>query len=199
MRRSDLRHQLAPVRLKFLFIAAIGIAFFVTTADVAVKILYYARYQSATWMLPLLAAGSAFSTLALLNELTLLGFGKPNYGAFSNGVKLVFLLVGLPLGVGFSGVFGGVLVIALSDLLRYVPALVGQRREHFSFSMQDLFYDHCGVFVDRADGVAPMVLGILNFLPNVAIDLSWYLMSIRLERFPFRDRNDSIQDIGRKL
>ena len=139
MRRSDLRHQLAPIRLKFLFIAAVGIAFFVTTADVAVKILYDARYQSATWMLPLLAAGSWFSTLALLNESTLLGFGKPNYGAFSNGVKLVFLLVGLPLGVSFSGVFGGVLVIALSDLVRYVPILVGQRREHFSFSMQDLF------------------------------------------------------------
>ena len=47
-------------------------------------------------------------------------------------------MIGLPLGVKYNGLVGGVFVIALSDLARYVPLLAGQQREHFSFYVQDL-------------------------------------------------------------
>ena len=137
MPRAELREQLASIRAKFLLVAALGFSLFVTTADLAIKVLYDARYQAATWILPLLIVGSWFSTLASLSESALLGLGKPNYSAFSNGSKLVFLAIGLPLGVKFAGLVGGVFVIALSDLARYIPVFIGQRREHFSFARQD--------------------------------------------------------------
>jgi O-antigen/teichoic acid export membrane protein len=136
--RADLHHQLAPIRAKFLLLAALGFALFVATADFAVKILYDARYHAATWILPLLVMGSWFSVLAYVNESIVLGLGKPSYGAASNGAKLMFLVIGLPVMVGFFGLIGGVVVVALADVARYIPILVGQRREKFSFGMQDL-------------------------------------------------------------
>jgi hypothetical protein len=51
----------------------------------------------------------------------------------------VFLLIGLPVMVKVFGLLGGVAVVALADLCRYVPILIGQKRERFSFGMQDLF------------------------------------------------------------
>jgi O-antigen/teichoic acid export membrane protein len=136
--RTDLRNRLAPIRAKFLLLAAFGFSLFATTADLAIRILYDQRYQAASWMLPVLIVGSWFSVLAYVNESTLLGLGKPSYSAASNGLKLAFLAIGLPVMVKISGLLGGVMVVALADLCRYVPILIGQRRERFSFGLQDL-------------------------------------------------------------
>jgi O-antigen/teichoic acid export membrane protein len=119
MPRHDLRRSLAAIRAKFLFSAAFGFSIFAATADLAIKILYDERYLAATWMLPVLIIGSWFSIVANINESTLLGLGKPSYGAISNSAKFVFLLIGLPLGVSLYGPFGGVMVVALADLCRF--------------------------------------------------------------------------------
>jgi O-antigen/teichoic acid export membrane protein len=136
--RDQLHMQLSPLRAKFLFLAAVGFALFVSTADFAIQILYDQRYQAAGWILPLLILGSWFSFLAYINESIILGLGKPSYGAAANGTKLAFLAVGLPVMVNFFGLLGGVVVVALADLTRYIPILIGQRREKFSFGRQDL-------------------------------------------------------------
>ena len=154
--RADLRQQLASIRAKFLLTAAIGFSLFVTMADLAIKVLYDARYHAATWMLPVLIVGSWFSTLTSLSESALLGLGKPNYSAFANFAKLIFLTIGLPLGVEYDGLVGGVLVIALSDLARYVPIIVGQHLEHFSFYRQDLLVDGRAILADRAAGMGAL-------------------------------------------
>ena len=69
---------------------------------------------------------------------TLLGLGRPSYSAYSNGLKCLFLVVGLPIGVGALGLIGGVTVVTAADAFRYFPILVGQRREQFSYGRQDL-------------------------------------------------------------
>lgn len=136
--RKEFREQLAPVRARFLLLSALGFSFAVSMADFAIKILYDERYHAATWMLPVLVVGSWFAILANVNELTLLGLGKPSYGAISNSFKLIWLVIGLPLSLNFYGLVGGVSVIALADLPRCVPILIGQRRERFSFALQDV-------------------------------------------------------------
>lgn len=136
--RDELREQLVPMRKSFLLLAAVGFALFVSTADLAINVLYDQRYQAATWMLPVLVVGSWFTLLANINESTLLGLGKPSYGAISNSLKLTWLVIGLPLSVNFYGFVSAVFIIAWADLPRYVPILVGQRRERFSFAGQDL-------------------------------------------------------------
>jgi O-antigen/teichoic acid export membrane protein len=138
MPHSELRNLLASIRAKFLLLAGIGFSLMVTLADVPIKILYDQRYQAATWMLPVLVVGAWFSLLASVNESTLLGVGKPSYSAISNALKFAFLMVALPLSAMTFGLFGGIVVVAISDLFRYVPILIGQRREQVSFGLQDL-------------------------------------------------------------
>jgi O-antigen/teichoic acid export membrane protein len=145
--RADLLNQLAPIRAKFLLLAALCFSVFVVTSDLAIRILYDQRYAAATWILPLLILGSWFSVLAYVNESLLLGLGKPSYGAASNGTKLAFLLVGLPSMVKLFGLLGGVTVVALADLFRYIPILIGQKRERFSFGMQDLILTAAVLFM----------------------------------------------------
>ena len=130
--------NLPRFRAKFLLLAAIGFSFFAALADLVIKLLYDERYHTATWMLPVLVMGSWFTMLASVNKSTLLGLGKPSYGAISNSTKLIFLLICLPLSVKIHGLLGGVAIFALADLIRYFPILVGQIRERFSFGVQDL-------------------------------------------------------------
>jgi O-antigen/teichoic acid export membrane protein len=136
--RDQLRTALAMKRLAFLLMGAVGIAVLTTTADVVIRILYDQRYQAAGWMLPILFLGAWFSMISSLNEATLLGFGKPLYSALGNGFKFVWLLIGLPIGFAQFGALGVIVVVATSDLWRYVPTLAGQIRERFSFAGQDL-------------------------------------------------------------
>jgi O-antigen/teichoic acid export membrane protein len=135
---DELRGQLAAIRLRFLLIAAIGISVLASTADLLIKIVYDQRYQEAGWMLPVLIVGAWFSILSSLNDATLLGFGKPNYGAIGNSFKFAFLVFGLIFSMTKFGIFGGVIVVAIADLFRYIPIYIGQSRERFSFGAQDL-------------------------------------------------------------
>jgi O-antigen/teichoic acid export membrane protein len=135
--RAELSEQLAPIRMKFLLIASFGFSIFAVTADLVIGMLYDQRYHAASWMLPVLIIGAWFAIMSNLNEATLMGLGRPNYSVFANSGKFGFLLFGLPLSVSHFGVAGGVLVVAISDLGRYIPMLIGQIRERFSFGRQD--------------------------------------------------------------
>jgi O-antigen/teichoic acid export membrane protein len=136
--RADLVQQLTPLRAKFLLLTGFGFSLFIATADLLIRLFFDERYHEATWILPVLILGSWFTVLATINESTLLGLGKPSYAAISNSLKLLFLLIGLSLGTSSYGLLGGVIVVASADLLRYVPTLLGQVRERFSFGRQDL-------------------------------------------------------------
>jgi len=137
MSREALRQKLSPVRWRFIAVSALGVAMLAAGSDLAIRILYDRRYHEATWMLPVLVFGSWFSILANANESTLLGLGKPSYGAISNVVKLIFLLVGLPLGLSFNGLLGATVVVALADAPKILTLQIGQRRERLSFAYQD--------------------------------------------------------------
>jgi O-antigen/teichoic acid export membrane protein len=138
MPRAELRQQLMSIRLKFCLIAALGFSISAATADFMIRILYDQRYHAAGWMLPLLIIGLWFSTISSLNESALVGFGKPAYSAVANALKFTWLLIGLPLAFTKFGFLGAIVVVAASDLCRYLALLVGQRREKFSFGIQDL-------------------------------------------------------------
>jgi len=139
MAREQLRVRLRSYRLIFILLAAFGLSIFASFADLLIAVLYDQRYQAASWMLPILILGAWFSTMCSLNESMLLGLGKPLYSAAGNFVKLVWLLVGLPFAYLRFGVAGALVVVAVSDFWRYIPVLIGQIRERFSFGMQDLF------------------------------------------------------------
>jgi O-antigen/teichoic acid export membrane protein len=135
---ENVREEVAPVRLGFLILAAIGVSVFVAVSDILISILYDARYQEAGWMLPVLSVGLWFSTLSSVNEWTLIGIGRAQYSSFANGLKFAWILVALPLATIRFGMLGTVFAVALSDLFRYFPILLGQIRFRLSFAGQDL-------------------------------------------------------------
>jgi hypothetical protein len=73
-------------------------------ADVAVGVLYDARY-AAGWMLAVLLLGSWFTLPASLNEATLVGLGHPLRIGRANAAKFV-VLVALPLVAARWGLAG---------------------------------------------------------------------------------------------
>jgi O-antigen/teichoic acid export membrane protein len=135
--REEVRQRLAPVRLTFLLLSALGISVFVAVSDFLIAALYDQRYQAAGWMLPVLAIGLWFTTLSTINEWTLIGIGRPKYSTFCNALKFAWILVALPLATIHYGMLGAVIVIAVSDLVRYFPVLAGQIRHRLSFGVQD--------------------------------------------------------------
>lgn len=137
--REELRSQLSPLRFKFLMVGAVCLALGITFADHFVELLYDDRYHGAGWMLPVLLLGGWAAVLCSAGEYTLLGLGKPLYGAGANCTKLAYLAVALPLAFSMYGVFGAILAIASAELVRYAALLFGQLRERLSFWVQDAF------------------------------------------------------------
>ncbi|WP_081717628.1 oligosaccharide flippase family protein [Hyphomicrobium nitrativorans] len=135
--RADTRARLSAIRFKLLVVAAVGIAFGISVADLAVHLVYDARYHEAGWMLPILLFGVWLAILCSINEYAILGFGKPSYAVIANAIKLVYYLIALPLAYLYLGILGATMVVALSDLGRYAILGVAQKREQFSFLTQD--------------------------------------------------------------
>jgi O-antigen/teichoic acid export membrane protein len=138
MPRQKLRARVSLTRLRLLLVAGLGFSVFASVADLLVDLVYDQRYQSAGWMLPILIMGAWVAILCSINESTLLGLGKPSYGAIANSSKFGYLVLALPLILNAYGSRGAVIVVAVSDIFRYIPIALGQRRERFSFISQDL-------------------------------------------------------------
>jgi O-antigen/teichoic acid export membrane protein len=134
---EQLRQRLKPKRLRILLLASLGLSVFAAVADLPIKILYDDRYQAAGWMLPIMTIGIWFSILCSINETTLLGLGKPNYGAVGNCFRFAYLLIALPNGFKHYGIAGVVIVVSLADLCRYLPIMIGQIHVRLSFFIQD--------------------------------------------------------------
>ncbi|MGE8104785.1 oligosaccharide flippase family protein [Allorhizobium sp. NPDC080224] len=136
--RATMRRQVGPMRLKLLLVVAVGLALTVVLSDIAVGIIYDARYGEAGWMLALLLIASWFAILCTVNEYTMMGLGKPAYGVAGNIVKLLALVSLTPVGIHYLGLPGAILAIIAGEILRYFPVLRGQFAEGLSFVRQDL-------------------------------------------------------------
>jgi O-antigen/teichoic acid export membrane protein len=135
--RQQLHERIRQTRLHLLFLTAVGLSAFAAIADIPVKIIYDQRYHAAAGMLPFMVLGAWFSILCNINESTLMGFARPQYGAVGNGLKFIWLLIGLPFGYGSYGFLGVIFVVAASDIFRYAPIYIGQIRTRFAFGTQD--------------------------------------------------------------
>ena len=135
--REALRSELSSMRQLFLLLTAVGLGCFAASADLLIALVYDQRYHSAGWMISVLSVGAWISILCSVNESTLLGLKQPLYGATANGLKFAWLIVGLPVTYMLFGIVGLTMAVALSDLARYIPIFVGQRRLNFSFGLQD--------------------------------------------------------------
>ena len=131
------RADIAGARFRFLLLGAVVMATGIAWGDVAMRILFDARYHDAGWMLSLLLIGGTFAVLSILIEALLLGFDRPATISAGNVLRFAILAAGLPLGFITYGLPGAIAATIAAEIARYFIVSLGQRRLGFSFWRQD--------------------------------------------------------------
>lgn len=146
--------ELHSSRGKLLLLLALTMGMGVAVSDWAVSILYDPRYREAGWMLSVLLIASWFSVLSNLNEANALARGLPRYNSLSNGVRLIGLAIGLPLGFSIASLSGAIAGIIAAEIFRYAALMVFQGETRNETLMQD-----CGATL-LASAVVALVSGL---------------------------------------
>ena len=132
------RAHLTPVRRQFLSLAAIGIATLMAWSDWVVSLFYDSRYQAAGWMLFLLLSSSWVAVLAAFNEAVILGRSKPQAVSIANLCRILFLILGLPLGFHLYGLPGTIIALTTAEIARYIVLLIIVKGLRLGFIRQDV-------------------------------------------------------------
>lgn len=136
--RLELRTQLRKQRRIMLYPLGLLVAVFACFGDYLILLLYDQRYQQASWILPLLAAGIWPLVLHSTIDRSLYALGKPNYSAFGNLAKFLYMLVALPMLHRIAGNFGAVIAVVMNDIPVYIIINIGLVKEKISLLKQDL-------------------------------------------------------------
>ena len=137
--RRDLRQRILHQRIPILTVAIPLLAILVSFGDFLILELYDSRYQDAAWMLPILALGIWLNLLTATMSPCLLAIGKPLYAAWGNLLKFCYMVIALPVGYSWLGVFGAVIVVACNDLPFYLVVNYGLWREKLNAIAQDIW------------------------------------------------------------
>lgn len=156
------RHTLALV--------AIGMGLATASSDAFILLVYDPRYHSAAFMLPILLLGAWFGILAVFAEAVLLGCDHPAPGAFANAGKFAVLVVGLPLALAAGSLFGGLLVLGLAEIARWLILSRALSREQLMFLADDLMLT--AIMIASAV-LAKLALGAVGLIPDL---VTWWAL-----------------------
>ncbi len=137
-RGTELRTSIAGMRKVSLALIAVGLALMVVLADAAIYLVYDDRYRDVATYLPILLIGTWFTVLATFAEGMMLGVGRSSSLAYSNGIKLAWIVVTLPLSLNHFGIQAAPFAFILGDGVRYLALIWMKRREGLSFVRQDV-------------------------------------------------------------
>jgi O-antigen/teichoic acid export membrane protein len=135
--RAEIRKVVLRNRRLPLMAAAAGLALMTGLGDLAIRLLYDARYHQAAWMLPILALSIWPRVICNASESALLAIGRPQYMTVGNVLRFVATVVGIQLGYMWGQIPGAIVAVALRDLPYYVATNFGLYRERLSVARQD--------------------------------------------------------------
>ena len=112
-RMPEVYHRLT--RLMYLTaLPAIGLL--IGAGPLIVKIMYDPRYESAGWMVQLLAIRAATDCLISPSSSAMLALGHPRFTAITRAIQAVTVIVGIPLGFHAFGIVGAIAITAFSGI-----------------------------------------------------------------------------------
>lgn len=138
--KSDLSDTFHRTRSRCLLLAGWMSAGLIAGGQAAVTLLYDERYHAAGWMVRTLACGAWFFALEATNGAALLACDRPKWVAFSNGAKLVAMIVSIPIGYAHFGFPGAVACYAGSDLFKWIVSAIGIGKIDLTAWPRDLVY-----------------------------------------------------------
>ncbi len=112
----------------------------VAGGQAAVTFLYPSRYHEAGWIVQVLACGAWFFALEATNGAALLACDRARWVAFSNGAKLVSMIVTIPIGFTMWGFPGAVACYAGSDVFKWIVSCMGIGRLSLAAWPRDIAY-----------------------------------------------------------
>ncbi len=136
--RAELREKLLRNRYKVLLFAVLCLTPLICFGDFLIRFLYRGNYQTADWMLPILALGIWPNLLHESTRQALVAIGKPKYEAYGQFFKGLFVCSCIPLGIHYFGMLGAVIAVACNDLPLYSAVSHGLRQEGLNNVKQDL-------------------------------------------------------------
>ena len=123
-------------RLLFLGIGAVMVVGFISLSQPLVAWLLPPRYLMTGWMLQIIGARAGFDVFGAPSSALLLARGLSMYSAVGNVVRLVFLLGGLYVAFTWFALPQAILVLAMSPLAIYLPAVMLGFWRHFRSVMK---------------------------------------------------------------
>jgi O-antigen/teichoic acid export membrane protein len=147
---AEFRMVFLRYRLRALLAGAAMLCTMVYLGGFLVTKMYDPRYHAASWMVPVLALGLWHTLMYATTMPALLTLGKSKYQAIGNAYYCVAVLIAIPLGFHFFGMFGAVVAVAAGDLPFYFVSVTGASREGVSTWRQDL----------QATGIFLVFLGV---------------------------------------
>jgi O-antigen/teichoic acid export membrane protein len=142
-------------RLLFLGVSLVMVVGFAGLSRPLVGLLLPPQYEMTGWMLQLLGVRAAFDVFGSPVSALLLARGLSIYSAVGNVARLLFLVGGLYVAFSRFGLPEAVLVLAMSPVAVYVPAVAVGMTKHFT----GLARTELVAFLAFLAVVAAMVLG----------------------------------------
>jgi len=136
--RAEYREKIKKPRRILLLLTGLLTAFLVCFGDFIITLLYDGRYYAAAWMLPILALGMWPYALFISNCNSLYVLGKPQYHAYGNLVKFIYMIIIIPFIFKSFGLIGAIIAIALNDIPPYIVLNWGFLKERISLLFDDL-------------------------------------------------------------
>jgi O-antigen/teichoic acid export membrane protein len=113
---SKLASVYGKARLGIDVVFVFPIAVLMVMGNNIVDFLYDSRYSDAGWMLQLLCIRLIMSASLAAGEVSLFALGHVKYGFFQNVCRVLWIVIGIPVGWTLNGLQGAILAIALSEL-----------------------------------------------------------------------------------
>ncbi|HAJ58998.1 MAG TPA: polysaccharide biosynthesis protein [Cyanobacteria bacterium UBA8543] len=136
--RESLQAKIMQPRWLLLVGGAVLVTIAIGFGDLLVVTQYDKSYIQAAWILPIISLSSWPIILSQTINPILFAIGKPSYAAFGWLLKLIFIVIGLPLGFHIAGLVGFVIAEALSNLPVYGAITYGSLRERLTVTIQDI-------------------------------------------------------------
>jgi len=135
--REQFLGQLRQKRRPILLLSAAMMAVVVSCEDWVVLGLYDARYEAASWILPILTLGLWPVVLAATADGCLLALDQSKYLTLGSFLRVLAVCVLLPLGYRRFGLPGVVVSMSVVDWPRYIGAVIGLVRARLNLLRQD--------------------------------------------------------------
>ncbi len=135
---AEFRGRFLRYRMYVLLTGAFLLSLMAVWGGYIISLLYPTRYGDAMWMIPILALGLWHTLLYNTTSPALLALGVSTYNAGGNALYCAAMLLGIPAGFHFFGMFGAMIAIAAGDLPLYVVTQIGAVRNGVKPLRQDL-------------------------------------------------------------